>query len=105
MISRIWHGYTTIKNADAYENLLKEEIFVGIKNRNISGYRGIQLLRRQIEDETEFITIMWFDSFESVRMFAGEDYVNAVVPEKAQKILSRFDKTSQHYNVEIEDFR
>jgi heme-degrading monooxygenase HmoA len=105
MISRIWHGYTSLKNADAYENLLKEEIFVGIKNRNISGYRGIQLLRRQIGDETEFITIMWFDSLESVRKFAGEDYVNAVVPEKAQKILSRFDKTSQHYNVEIEDFR
>jgi heme-degrading monooxygenase HmoA len=105
MISRIWHGYTSLRNADAYENLLKEEIFVGIKNRNISGYRGIQLLRRQIEDETEFITIMWFDSLESVRMFAGEDYENAVVPEKAQKILSRFDKTSQHYNVEIEDFR
>jgi heme-degrading monooxygenase HmoA len=105
MISRIWHGYTTLKNADAYENLLKEEIFVGIKNRNISGYRGIQLLRRQDADETEFITIMWFDSLESVRMFAGEDYENAVVPEKAQKILSHFDKTSRHYNVEIEDFR
>jgi heme-degrading monooxygenase HmoA len=105
MISRIWHGYTTFEKADAYEELLREEIFVGIKNRNITGYRGIQLLRRQLPDETEFITIMWFDSVDSVIKFAGEDYEKAVVPEKAQKILSRYDKKSQHYDVEFEDFR
>jgi len=91
MISRIWHGYTTPENADAYEALLKEEVFVGILNRNISGYKGIQLLRRQISDETEFITIMWFDSLDSVRKFAGANYENSVVPEKA----------SQHYDVKI----
>jgi heme-degrading monooxygenase HmoA len=105
MISRIWHGYTTMRNADAYEKLLKEEIFIGIRNRNISGYKGIQLLRRQLPGETEFITIMWFDSLDSVKMFAGEDYENAVVPEKAQKILSYYDKKSQHYDVKIEDSR
>jgi len=101
MISRIWHGYTTPENADAYEALLKEEVFVGILNRNISGYKGIQLLRRQISDETEFITIMWFDSLDSVKKFAGANYENAVVPEKARMILSRYDKTSQHYDVKI----
>jgi heme-degrading monooxygenase HmoA len=101
MISRIWHGYTTLGNADAYEALLKEEVFVGILNRNISGYKGIQLLRRQIPNETEFITIMWFDSLDSVKKFAGADYENAVVPEKARMILSRYDKTSQHYDVKI----
>jgi heme-degrading monooxygenase HmoA len=99
MICRIWHGYTTDNNADTYENLLKEEIFVGIKNRNINGYRGIQLLRRQLDLETEFITIMWFDSVESVKEFAGNDYEKAVVPDKAQKVLSHFDKRSQHYEI------
>jgi len=62
MICRIWHGYTTFNNADTYENLLKDEIFAGIKDRRIKGYKGIQLLRRELEDETEFITIMWFDT-------------------------------------------
>jgi heme-degrading monooxygenase HmoA len=103
MITRIWHGYTTFENADIYENLLKEEIFRGIKNRNIKGYRGIQLLRRQLEKETEFITIMWFDSLDSVIEFAGREYEKAVVPDKAQKVLSRFDKISQHYAVQIND--
>ncbi|MCX6254221.1 MAG: antibiotic biosynthesis monooxygenase [Bacteroidia bacterium] len=103
MISRIWHGYTSFDNADAYENLLKSEIFVGINNLKITGFKGIHLLRRDLENEIEFITIMWFDSIESVRIFAGEDYEKAVVPEKAQMLLFRFDKQSQHYDVIIED--
>ena len=103
MISRIWHGYTTPANADAYEALLKSEIFVGIQGRNIAGYRGIQLLRRALGDEVEFITIMWFDSLEAVAAFAGEDYEAAVVPPKARAILSRFDARSQHYEVKVGD--
>ena len=48
MIARMWHGYTTHENADAYENLLKSEIFQEIENKNVDGYRGIQLLRRTL---------------------------------------------------------
>lgn len=105
MISRIWHGYTTKSNADTYENLLQNEIFEGIKNRNIQGYIGIQLLRRELQSETEFVTIMWFNSMEAVIKFAGGEYDKAVVPEKAQKILSRFDNTSQHYTVKIDNYK
>ena len=102
MISRIWHGWTTPDKADAYEALLKNEIFIGIQERQIHGYRGIQLLRRIHETEVEFITIMWFDSLDSVRTFAGEDYETAVVPPKARILLSRFDTRSQHYEVRAE---
>lgn len=99
MIGRIWHGYTTFANAEAYETLLKEEIFIGIRGRDIPGFQEIQLFRRELENEVEFITIMWFDSIESVRAFAGEDYEAAVVPPKARTLLSRFDERSQHYEV------
>ena len=102
MISRIWHGWTTPQNADKYEALLKEEIFIGIQNRHIRGFKDIQLLRREVNDEVEFITIMAFDSLESVREFAGQDYEQAVVPEKARAVLSRFDERSQHYEIKTE---
>ena len=102
MISRIWHGWTTLSNADAYEALLKSEIFLGIHDRQIGGYRGIQLFRRNLGDEIEFVTIMWFDSLEAVRTFAGEDYEAAVVPPKARALLARFDARSQHYEVKAE---
>ena len=97
MITRIWHGWTTPENADAYEELLRSEILVGIANRQIEGYRGIHLLRRDVPEGVEFVTMMWFDSLDAVRTFAGEDYETAVVPPKARQLLARFDARSQHY--------
>jgi heme-degrading monooxygenase HmoA len=99
MISRIWRGWTTPQNADGYEALLKAEIFTGIVARGISGFQGIDLLRRELEREVEFVTIMWFDSLLAVRTFAGEDYERAVVPAKARQLLLRFDERSAHYEV------
>ena len=102
MISRIWHGWTTLANADSYESLLKTEIFTGIQNRRIAGYRGIQLFRRTLQDEVEFVTVMWFDTIDAIRTFAGEDYEAAVVPPKARELLKRFEARSQHYEVRAE---
>jgi heme-degrading monooxygenase HmoA len=102
MISRVWHGWTTPSNADAYESLLKSEIFTGIQGRQIAGYGGIHLFRRNVGNEVEFVTVMWFESLEAVRAFAGEDYEVAVVPPKARALLSRFDGRSQHYEVKAE---
>ncbi len=102
MISRVWHGWTTPQNADAYEALLKREVFAGIKGRKIAGFQSIQLFRREAGAEVEFITVMWFDSLEAVRIFAGEDYEVAVVPPAARKLLARFDGRSQHYEVKVE---
>ena len=99
MIARIWHGYAEHENAPAYEALLNEEIFVAIKSREIPGFRRIQLLRRALAAEVEFVTIMEFDDLEAVRVFAGEDYETAVVPPKARALLSRFDARSQHYEI------
>ena len=42
---------------------------------------------------------MWFDSWEAVKQFAGEDYEEAVVPPKARAVLLRFDDRSTHYEL------
>ncbi|MGA2531415.1 MAG: antibiotic biosynthesis monooxygenase [Candidatus Aminicenantales bacterium] len=102
MTARIWHGWTTPGNADGYEALLKEEIFVGIQNRHIRGFRSIQLLRRDVGEEIEFVTIMLFDSLDAVREFAGKDYEVAVVLDRARALLSHFDERSQHYEIRAE---
>jgi heme-degrading monooxygenase HmoA len=100
VIGRIWHGWTTPQNADKYENLLKEEIFSGIADIGVSGYKRIQLLRGPLDDdEVEFVMIMWFDSWEAVKQFAGEDYERAYVPAAAREVLARFDERSQHYEI------
>src|SRR5437879_1471076 len=97
MISRLWHGWTTRANADAYEALLRTEILPGI--HRVKGFKGAHLLRRDGngKDEVEFVTLTMFDSLEAVKEFAGEDYEIAVVPPAARKLLSRFDARSAHY--------
>ncbi|NIS78734.1 MAG: antibiotic biosynthesis monooxygenase [Anaerolineales bacterium] len=99
MISRVWHGWTNRDNADAYEELLRTEIFTNIAERLIQGFHGIHLLRRDVDEGVEFVTIMWFDSLDAVREFAGDAYDVAVVPPKARQLLSRFDTHSAHYQV------
>lgn len=95
MISRVWHGRTTRENADAYEELLRTEILPGIQR--VPGYRGASLLRRDVDDEVEFVTITRFDSLDAVREFAGEDYELAVIEPEARRLLSTFDEQSAHY--------
>lgn len=99
MIARIWHGYTSIENADKYENLLIEEIFPEIENKVIKGYKGAQLLKRDLETEVEFTTIIWFENIDSVKSFIGENYEEVYVPEKAREILSRFDQKAVHHEL------
>lgn len=98
-IKRIWHGWTTRENADVYENLLRNEVFPGIEAKNIPGYRSIEMLRRDLGDEVEFITIMTFDALQNVIDFQGPDYQHAYVPHAARKALKRWDQVSAHYEV------
>lgn len=98
MITRIWRGWTTLQNAPVYESLLLNEIIPAIDERDVPGYRGMSLVRRDIDHEAEFVTIMWFDSLDAVKVFAGEHYRTAVVPPKARALLSRFDGESAHYD-------
>jgi hypothetical protein len=99
VIARIWRGWTTPENADAYQQVVSQEVLPGIAARNLDGYHGAYLLRRDLEGEVEFATIMLFDSLEQVRAFAGEDYETAYVPPRAQAVLARFDERSAHYDL------
>ena len=98
-IKRIWHGWTTPANADAYRELLRTEVFPGIEAKQIPGYRGIELLRLDHEEEVEFVTIMTFDAIQNVIDFQGAEYQRAYVPAAAQKVLERWDPVSTHYEV------
>ena len=98
-VKRIWHGWTTQENADAYQDLLHREVFPGIESKRISGYRCVELFRKELGEEVEFMTIMTFDSIESVKNFQGKDYEKSYVPEKAQKLLNRWDEKAAHFTL------
>ncbi|GAC1409142.1 MAG: antibiotic biosynthesis monooxygenase [Gemmatimonadaceae bacterium] len=96
MISRIWHGWTALDNADRYESMLRAEVLPGI--HRIAGYTGAYLLRRDAaNNEIEFVTITQFTDIHAVKAFAGKDYERAVIAPGAGKFLTHYDERSAHY--------
>jgi len=99
MICRQWRGWTTPGNADSYEKIVRDEVIPGIEARSISGFRHIDLMRRERGDEVEFQTLMWFDGLDAIRAFVGEDYSVSHVPDAARAVLSRWDERAAHFEV------
>jgi antibiotic biosynthesis monooxygenase (ABM) superfamily enzyme len=101
MIARSWHGWTKPEKAKAYEDMLRDEILPGIARRNIKDYRGAELFIHEDGNETEFVTLLRFDSMEAMKEFAGMDESKPVIYPKAEALLTRMDERSQHYRIAI----
>jgi len=100
MIARIWHGCTKPTDAEAYEKLLRNEIFPSIAARKIEGYRGAELFVREDGDEVEFVTLLRFDSMDAVTEFAGPETSKPVIFPKAEALITRMER-ARHYRVAI----
>jgi heme-degrading monooxygenase HmoA len=97
MIARLWRGWTTPENADAYERLLREQVRPGLQE--IDGYRGGYVLRQDGKDEVEFVVMNLFESLDAVRAFAGPDYTVPVFEPEARELLSKVEPIARHYDV------
>jgi len=97
MIARVWRGWTSIENADAYERLLREQVLPGLQQ--IDGYRGGYILRQGGKDEVEFVVMNLFDSLEAVQAFAGPEYTVPVFEPEARQLLSKVEPLARHYEV------
>ena len=105
MICRMWHGWTTVTNADLYDAYLREELFPRVQHElSQKGYRGFNVLRLTRENEVEFITQVWFESLDAVKSFAGEDYETPVISAKAKTLLSRHATHCEHFNLSSFDW-
>lgn len=99
MICRLWRGWTTHEYADAYEQVVRGEVIPAIEARRIPGFRHIDLMKRDLGEEVEFQTLMWFDSLDAIKAFVGQDYSVSHVPDAARSVLERFDERAAHYEV------
>jgi len=61
------------------------------------------VLVRSSEGETKVIVATVWDSIESIKSFAGENYEKAVVEPIVTYPLERFDDDVTHYAVAVED--
>jgi antibiotic biosynthesis monooxygenase (ABM) superfamily enzyme len=96
VITRLWRGWTTREDADAYERFLLSELFPSM--RAIPGFRNAEVLRRDDGSEVAFVTLTRFDSLAAITAFAGEDYETPVIEPRARVLLSRYDQRTEHYS-------
>ena len=68
-IARIWRGRTTKVKAEEYHQYLYEVGFLPLVKKAL----GAQMFREDRADETEFITISYWESVEAMSRFAGAD--------------------------------
>jgi heme-degrading monooxygenase HmoA len=100
VITRMWRGWTRADHADRYEQHYRSEVVASL--RQVPGFRGARLLQRTVGEETEFVSLTFFDDLDAIRSFAGADYEAAVVAGDAGKVLIRFDERVCHYETAFE---
>jgi heme-degrading monooxygenase HmoA len=95
MLARIWHGVTSTEKADAYLDYLNQ---TGIPDYLATpGNRGAFVLRRADGERSHFLTISLWDSLESIKGFAGDDYERARYYAEDEKFLLEFEPAVRHY--------
>jgi heme-degrading monooxygenase HmoA len=100
MIGRLWSGRTQPANADDYEAFLRDDLLPQV--RELEGWRGAYVLRRDLADGVEFVTLTLFESLAAVQRFAGEDAEVAVIEPRAAELLERHDPRARHFEVVVE---
>jgi heme-degrading monooxygenase HmoA len=100
MIARVWRGWAPAATADDYQRHYESEVAGHL--RQVAGFQGARLLRRQDGDEVMFTSITFFTSMADVRGFAGEDPERAVVEEAARRALVRWDERVTHHEVVVD---
>ena len=101
-IIRTWKGWTTLENASIYEDMLINEVFPTVKKNGVIGLEKVSISTKNKTDEVEFFLTLQFDSMDAVKSFAGENYKQAYIPENAKRVLKRYDKTAEHYELKEE---
>lgn len=79
MIARLWHGWTSESNSEAYASLLTAGVLPELTRTEEC--HGAYVLRRRTESaEVEYTVLMFFQDIDAVKRMAGADYECSVVP-------------------------
>ena len=97
MIARIWRGVVRAQQADEYYHYLEE---TGLKEyRQTPGNRGVQVLRRIQGETCEYLLITFWESWEAIRRFAGDQPEKAVYYPRDREFLLELEPNVQHFEV------
>jgi len=103
MITRVWRGWTTPRDADAYQDFLLSNLFLAMLE--LPGFLGADVLRRQDGQHVAFMTLTRFTSFSDVSRFVGNDVDAPVIEPRAAELLARYDERVEHFKTTRFDLR
>jgi len=94
-ITRIWHGITKAEHADEYLKYVEKTGMFDY--RNIKGNLSAKILRRIDDNICHFLTVTEWDSYDSIKRFAGEDYEKARYYKEDELYLLEFEEQVKHF--------
>jgi heme-degrading monooxygenase HmoA len=97
MMARIWYGRTRPEHFDEYAKYVEETGLRGLGATD--GNLGSFLFRRLVDDQAEFLVLSFWESFDAIRVFAGEDVEVARYYPEDTRFLLELEPTVQHYEV------
>ncbi len=101
MIARIWRGVTRAEQADVYLDYLEA---TGLKDyRATPGFQGVQVLRRVDGDRAEFVLVTFWESWDAIRAFAGDDPEASVYYPEDDAFLLEKEPRVAHYEVPVRE--
>jgi hypothetical protein len=90
-IARIWRGRVAAARADEYAAYLYEHGIRPLEEKAL----GVQLFREDRADESEFVTISYWESVEAMSRFAGDDPTRIHHLERDPEFLVELPKAVQ----------
>jgi heme-degrading monooxygenase HmoA len=100
MIIRLWEGRTQTHQADEYLDYLKA---TGVHDCcAIGGSLGVQILRRFVGEQAEFVLLSMWNGMEAVRQFAGAEFDKARYYKDDTRYLVELEPQVRHYEVALE---
>jgi heme-degrading monooxygenase HmoA len=95
--ARHWTGVARPGQAERYVDHLRSDTFPQLSA--IPGFVHAAILRRAVEDGTEFRIVTVWESPTAIRAFAGPDPEAAVVPPVVQAMMAHYDTRVVHYEI------
>ncbi|MEQ1763174.1 MAG: antibiotic biosynthesis monooxygenase [Pyrinomonadaceae bacterium] len=94
VITRIWHGRTRAEHADEY---LQFVIDTGVADyKSVPGNLGVEIWRELEGGVCHFWTVTKWDTVDSIKQFAGDDYEKAKYYPEDKKYLLEFEPNVRH---------
>ena len=101
MIARLWHGATRAEQSEGYLSYLLETGIPGY--RATPGNQGVQILRRIEGEIAHFLLISYWESFEAIARFAGDDLEQARYYPRDAEFLLELEPKVAHYEVAAQE--